>query len=77
MSGVAFCFVGPSFILRFPNSLVVMGIGQSLVDIFTATMMIPGLPEMVESSIPLYPPSQEREVNNLSSGIYNSFLGKS
>ena len=37
-------------------------------------MMIPGLPEMVESTIPLYP-GQEREVNNLSSGIYNSFLG--
>ena len=74
MSGVAFCFVGPSFILRFPNSLVVMGIGQSLVGIFTATMMIPGLPEMVESTLPLFP-GQETVVNDLSSGIFNSFLG--
>ena len=39
----------------FPNSLVLMGIGQALVGIFTAFMMIPGLPEMVESTIPLYP----------------------
>ena len=37
-------------------------------------MMIPGLPEMVESTLDLYP-GQERDVNNLSSGIYNSFLG--
>ena len=29
---------------------------------------------MVESSIPLFP-GQERDVNNLSSGVYNSFLG--
>jgi len=72
--GVAFIFVGPSKILGLPNSLVLMGIGQALVGIFTAFMMIPGLPEMVESTIPLYP-GQERRVNNLSAGIYNSFLG--
>ena len=36
--------------------------------------MIPGLPEMVESSI-LHYPGQAREVNDLSSGIYNAFLG--
>ena len=51
-----------------------MGIGQALVGIFTAFMMIPGLPEMVESTLVHYP-GQERDVNNLSSGIYNSFLG--
>ena len=37
-------------------------------------MMIPGLPEMVESTIPEFP-GQERDINNLSSGLYNSFLG--
>lgn len=51
-----------------------MGVGQALVGIFTAFMMIPGLPEMVESTLLLYP-GQERDVNNLSAGIYNSFLG--
>ena len=71
---VAFIFVGPSEIFNLPNSLLIMGIGQALIGIFTAFMMIPGLPEMVESTIPLYP-GQEREINDLSSGIYNSFLG--
>ena len=71
---VAFIFVGPSEIFSLPNSLLIMGIGQALIGIFTAFMMIPGLPEMVESTIPLYP-GQEREINDLSSGIYNSFLG--
>ena len=55
MSGIAFIFVGPSEMFNFPNTLVFMGIGQALVGIFTAFMMIPGLPEMVESTIPLYP----------------------
>ena len=71
---VAFIFVGPSELLGFQDSLLLMGIGQGLVGIFVALMMIPGLPEMVESSLPLYP-GQETEVNNLSSGIFNSFLG--
>ena len=74
MSGVAFIFVGPSVMCGLPDSLVVMGIGQALVGIFTAFMMIPGLPEMVESTIPHFP-GQVREVNDLSSGIYNAFLG--
>ena len=73
-SGVAFIFVGPSEMFSMPDSLVLMGIGQALVGIFTAFMMIPGLPEMVESMIPLYP-GQERAVNDLSAGLYNAFLG--
>ena len=74
MSCVAFIFVGPSMILELPNSLVLMGLGQALVGIFTATMMIPGLPEMVESTLPHFP-GQETTVNDLSSGIFNAFLG--
>jgi len=74
LTGVAFIFVGPSELLGFPDSLVLMGVGQALVGIFTAFMMIPGLPEMVESTIPLYP-NQERQVNDLSAGVYNAFLG--
>ena len=74
MSGIAFIFVGPSELFGFANSLVLMGIGQALVGIFTATMMIPGLPEMVESTLPKFP-GQERRVNDLSSGLFNAFLG--
>lgn len=36
--------------------------------------MIPILPEMLDSVTPLYPKQEER-VNDLSSGIFNSFLG--
>ena len=66
--------VGPSQLFAFPDSLILMGMGQAFAGIFTAFMMIPGLPEMVESTIPLYP-GQERKVNDLSSGLFNSFLG--
>lgn len=75
MSGVAFIFVGPSVLVCLPNSLFLMGVGQALVGIFTATMLIPGLPEMIESIKPKFPRSQERQVNDYSSGIFNSFLG--
>lgn len=54
-TGVAFVFVGPSELLGLPDTLILMGVGQALVGVFTAFMMIPGLPEMVESTIPLYP----------------------
>jgi len=57
-----------------PDSLVFMGIGQALVGIFVAVMLIPGLPEMSDSVLPFYP-GQEREVNDLTAGIFNSFLG--
>ena len=55
MSSVAFVFVGPSQLLAFPDSLTLMIIGQAVLGIFTATMMIPGLPEMVESTLPHFP----------------------
>ena len=52
-----------------------MGIAQALIGVFSAVMMmIPGLPEMVESTLPLYP-GRERQINDLSAGIYNAFLG--
>ena len=39
-----------------------------------AMQLIPGLPEMVEGSLVHYP-TQERDVKNMSSAIFNSFLG--
>lgn len=38
-------------------------------------MIIPGLPEMVEHSQNVFGDRYEREVNDLSSGIFNAFLG--
>ena len=74
LSGVGYIFVGPSDLFNFPDSLVLMGVGQALAGIFSAFLIVPGLPEMVEATLPLYP-GQEREVNDLSSGIFNAFLG--
>ena len=45
---------------------------HGLVDPF---VLVPSLPEMIESVIPLYPESAESQINDLSSGIFNMFLG--
>lgn len=75
LTGVAFFCVGPSELGDFPNSLVLMGIGLAFVGLFSAGLLIPGLPEMVEAMKPKFPKSQEREVNDYSSGIFGSILG--
>ena len=51
-----------------------MGIGQFVVGLMLAMQLIPGLPEMVEGALQHYP-TQERDVKNMSSAIFNSFLG--
>ena len=38
-------------------------------------MIIPGLPEMVEFSQNTFGQGYEREINDLSAGIFNAFLG--
>ena len=72
--GISFFVTGPSQMLGLPDTLLLMGVGQAMIGVFTAIMIVPGLPEMVESMLPLYP-GQEREVNETSSGIFNAFLG--
>ena len=74
ISAVAFLCVGPSELFRFGDSLVVMGIGQFFVGVTLAIQLIPGLPEMVECALEHYP-TQERDVKNMSSAMYNSLLG--
>jgi len=70
LTGVAFCFVGPSDLFGFPDLLLLMGIGQGFYGVTAAFLVIPGLPEMIESSIPIFP-GQENKVNDLSAGIFN------
>ena len=70
----AFLLVGPSLLLQFPDSVILMCIGQILVGITFGGQYIPALPEMVEEAITRFP-GQEREVNNMSVGIFQSFLG--
>jgi MFS family permease len=52
-----------------------MGIGMALVGIFNPAGIIMGLPEMEEASHGKYHKSQEQQVNYLSSGLFNAFLG--
>ena len=66
--------VGPSQFFGFPDEMWVMIVGQALHGILDPCILVPALPEMIECSLPLFP-GQETEVNDLSSGIYNTFLG--
>ena len=74
ITAIAFLCVGPSQILHFGDSLVLMGVGQFIMGTMLAMQLIPGLPEMVEGSLIHYP-TQERDVKNMSAAIFNSFLG--
>ena len=51
-----------------------MLLGQALHGIIDPFLVIPCLPEMTESVIDMYP-DQEMRVNDLSSALFNSFLG--
>jgi len=51
-----------------------MAIGQGMHGIFDPYMLVPTLPEMINAGIRKFP-DQEPLVNDLSSGIFNCFLG--
>ena len=68
-------FVGPSDVFSFPESIWFMIIGQALHGLIDPFILIPSLPEMIESVLPLYPESAETQINDISSGIFNMFLG--
>jgi MFS family permease len=75
MAFFANLFVGPSELFNFPDNLWFMVIGQALRGIIDPFTLVPCLPEMIESVLPHYPPECECEINNLSSGLFNMFLG--
>jgi len=74
LTAIGMIFVGPSSLLGLDDSLLSMAIGTGFIAFMNAYMIIPSLPEMVESMVPLYP-GQERRVNDLASGVFNSMLG--
>jgi MFS family permease len=49
ISFVGFTFVGPSLVFNMPDNLYLIGIGQAITGASTATMIIPGLSEMIDS----------------------------
>jgi len=67
--------VGPSKIFSFPDTIWVMILGQIAHGVIDPFILIPSLPEMIESVLPLYPPDAETTINDLSCGIFNMFLG--
>ena len=64
--------VGPSTYL--PNDVRIMAFGQSLIGIFGPMMMVPAIPEMINSASVIYP-SKIIEITDISSGIFSCFLG--
>ena len=58
-----------------PNNIYMMALGQGMRGLIDPFTLVPSLPEMIESVLPYYPQSAEFEINNLSSGMFNMFLG--
>jgi len=53
----------------------VLGFGQVLRGLIDPFILVPSLPEMIETVLPLYPESCESQINDISSGLFNMFLG--
>ena len=66
--------VGPSEWFAFPDKIWLMVIGQIVNGIVDPFLLIHPLPEMVDSVIPHYPESIG-QVNDISAGLFNMFLG--
>ena len=67
-------FTGPSQILGLPaTSLTLMVVGQMMLGVCGAFLVVPSLPEMIESLKPKYP-GLEKEASIKASGIFNSIL---
>ena len=67
--------VGPSSIFGFPDNIYMLAVGQVLRGLIDPFILVPSLPEMIETVIPLYPESCESQINDISSGLFNMFLG--
>ena len=74
MNCIAFFLIGPSLLFNMPDSLLFMAIGQVIGGYAVANMIIPCLSEAIANAMERYP-EHEQEVNDLSSGLYNSALG--
>ena len=74
MSFIGNLFTGPSYLFGFPNSIWMMAVGQAAHGLIDPYILVPSLPEMIESVLDYYP-GEETEVNDISSGVFNMFLG--
>ena len=73
ISCFGFLCAGPSEMLKFPDSLLLMGIGQAVFGMTYAIIVVVSLPEMIEGGLERYP-SQEEAVNLNCPGMYTSYM---
>ena len=66
---------GPSKILNFPDILPIIIFSQVLNGMFIPFLIIPALPEMIDSAKNKYPMSSTNDINDISAGLFNMFLG--
>jgi hypothetical protein len=71
--GAGNLFTGPSQLLALPLSLKLMMFGQLILGTCGGLMIVPSLPEMIDSLREKYP-GQEEEVGLQASGVFNSIL---
>ena len=67
--------LGPSKILHFPDSLILIMLSQALHGAIDPHLMVPALPEMIESVQSKYPEHLQNKLNDICSGLFNMFLG--
>eukprot|EP00344_Euplotes_crassus_P004222 CAMPEP_0196996980 /NCGR_PEP_ID=MMETSP1380-20130617/2738_1 /TAXON_ID=5936 /ORGANISM="Euplotes crassus, Strain CT5" /LENGTH=358 /DNA_ID=CAMNT_0042413105 /DNA_START=379 /DNA_END=1455 /DNA_ORIENTATION=+ len=72
VSSFSMLLVGPSHYL--PNELYLMGLGQLCIGGFGLFLMVPVIPEMINSGSKYYP-GKIIEVTDISAGVFNSGLG--
>lgn len=60
-----------------PNAWQIMAIGQALHGVFDPILLIPSLSEMTEVALEnrKVSPEEEEIINDLTSGIFNFFIG--
>lgn len=71
---IAYLLVGPSQLLGFSESILLMGIGMGLAGIFNPVGVVMALPEMINSATEVYPHQQCR-INMLASGFFTGMIG--
>jgi len=74
LTGLSYFLVGPSSILNFPDSLLLIGIGSALLGFFIAGMLIPALPEMIDV-LPLYTSNVSSKLREDSIAFYSQMIG--
>ena len=67
--------VGPSKLLKFPEWISIIIFSQVLHGMFDPFLLIPALPEMIDSAEQKFPLAKKNDINDVSAGLFNMFLG--